>query len=338
LLHHGLFPTAPSQPRMAVSIELLAFYRALFERSCDAINALAAALNSHYTRRGFRMTGREWYDVLQVEVEHHIQSVLEQCRQRISEARLPTHHDAVSDDALKTFNQTSTPNSRSDTSQNAVEPISQPLSQPLSQPFSQPLSQGSCATLLVQRCPACFGGNSFGRSLVDGGDIHVATDGNFHHRHRRSAGDCPSFYEPAYFLSKVQVDLVGNRIEKARKRQPRKQKGLVPDEAIDQCETSYEAADGKKQKTAMDSFDDTGVMALICRHDIPLFFANIDSPGEQQKYSLSLIEHLFSFLPSDANVVILYDVGCVLSRSLSQYAILDDQITSRLRFTTTAMH
>ncbi|KAG1878078.1 hypothetical protein DFJ58DRAFT_720825 [Suillus subalutaceus] len=56
LLHHGLFPTAPSQPRMAVSIELLSFYRALFKRSCDAINALASALKTHYSRRGFVMT------------------------------------------------------------------------------------------------------------------------------------------------------------------------------------------------------------------------------------------------------------------------------------------
>jgi hypothetical protein len=64
---------------------------------------------------------------------------------------------------------------------------------------------------------------------------------------------------------------------------------LVPDEAIDLRENAYEAADGKKQKAAMDSFDDTGIMALICRHDIPLFFASIDSPGEQQKYSVALI-------------------------------------------------
>ncbi|KAG1903602.1 uncharacterized protein F5891DRAFT_914249, partial [Suillus fuscotomentosus] len=56
LLHHGLFPTAPSQPRMAVSIKLLSFYRALFERSCDAINALASALKMHYCHRGFVMT------------------------------------------------------------------------------------------------------------------------------------------------------------------------------------------------------------------------------------------------------------------------------------------
>lgn len=50
LVHHGLFPTAPSQPRMAISVDLLAFYRALFEHSCDAIHALASALKTHYAR------------------------------------------------------------------------------------------------------------------------------------------------------------------------------------------------------------------------------------------------------------------------------------------------
>ena len=41
---------------MAVSIELLDFYSALFERSCDAVNAMAAALNTFYNRRGFFLT------------------------------------------------------------------------------------------------------------------------------------------------------------------------------------------------------------------------------------------------------------------------------------------
>ncbi|KAG2125065.1 hypothetical protein DEU56DRAFT_735581, partial [Suillus clintonianus] len=56
LIHHGLFPTAPSQPRMAVSLESLSFYQALFERSCDAINALTYALKTYYSHRGFRLT------------------------------------------------------------------------------------------------------------------------------------------------------------------------------------------------------------------------------------------------------------------------------------------
>ncbi|KAI6112818.1 hypothetical protein F5141DRAFT_1272645 [Pisolithus sp. B1] len=50
LVRNGLFPTAPSQPRVAVSVELLGFYRALFERSCDAINALASVLHTQYTQ------------------------------------------------------------------------------------------------------------------------------------------------------------------------------------------------------------------------------------------------------------------------------------------------
>ncbi|KIK15556.1 hypothetical protein PISMIDRAFT_79095, partial [Pisolithus microcarpus 441] len=53
LLCHGLFPTSPSQPRMAVLVELLTFYRSLFERSCDAVNVLVSMLNSHYVHRGY---------------------------------------------------------------------------------------------------------------------------------------------------------------------------------------------------------------------------------------------------------------------------------------------
>lgn len=103
-------------------------------------------------------------------------------------------------------------------------------------------------------------------------------DGNFHHRHRRSAGDCPPFYDPVHFLPKEEVDALGNHIQKQRKKPARVYRRTVPDEAIDCCETFYEAVDGSKQKAAMDRFDDTGVIALICRHDKP---ANIDTPGEQ---------------------------------------------------------
>ncbi|KAG2160029.1 uncharacterized protein EDB93DRAFT_1237264 [Suillus bovinus] len=79
-------------------------------------------------------------------------------------------------------------------------------------------------------------------------------------------------------------------------------------------------------------------MALICHHNIPLFFANIDSPSVQQKYTVALIEHLFTLLPQEATVITLYDVGCVLSWSLSQYDILPNSVTSRLQFLTMAMH
>ncbi|CDO73128.1 hypothetical protein BN946_scf185007.g182 [Trametes cinnabarina] len=53
LVSNGLFPTSPSQPRVAISIDLLDFYFALFERSADAVSALASALKTFYERRGF---------------------------------------------------------------------------------------------------------------------------------------------------------------------------------------------------------------------------------------------------------------------------------------------
>jgi len=181
-------------------------------------------------------------------------------------------------------------------------------------------------------------------------------DANFHQRHRASAGTGPAFYNPRIFISKEQVDVVGKHIERVRRRPPKPRTPSVPDEAIDACEKSYEAADGNKAKADLGTFDDTGLMALICRHDIPLFFANIDTPGEQQKYAVALLEHVFGLLPSHATVVAYYDIACVLSRSLEsvsalhqsncqpslncheQYDILPKDLTSRLRLRTSAMH
>lgn len=118
-------------------------------------------------------------------------------------------------------------------------------------------------------------------------------------------------------LPKDYVNAIGSRIEALRKKPTKHRKSMVvPDEAVDSCQSSHTAGSGSNTKMNMDQFDDGGVMALVCRHDIPLFLANIDTPGEQQKYSIALIEHLYHLLSPEATVVVLYDVGCVLERSL----------------------
>ncbi|KAG6889805.1 hypothetical protein C0992_003994 [Termitomyces sp. T32_za158] len=88
----------------------------------------------------------------------------------------------------------------------------------------------------------------------------------------------------------------------------------------------------------MDRFNDGGLMALVCRHDILIFLANIDTPGEQQKYAVAMLEHLFSLLPPSATLAVLYDVGCVLDRSLQTYNFLSPEITKRLLLATSVMH
>jgi hypothetical protein len=134
----------------------------------------------------------------------------------------------------------------------------------------------------------------------------------------RSAGNCPKFHEPKLYVSKEYVDDVGSHIENVRKRPAKKTKEKVPKEAIDECENGHIAGKGTNVKTNMEKYDDTGTMALVCRHDIPLFLANIDTPGEQQKYAVALIQKLFSALPSSATVAVFYDIGCVLDRSLER--------------------
>ena len=78
------------------------------------------------------------------------------------------------------------------------------------------------------------------------------------------------------------------RISAARGKPPHPYQSEVPDTALDKCEKSYEAADEKKEKSLGTKFDDTGLMALVCRHDSVLFLANVDTPGEQQKFGRQL--------------------------------------------------
>jgi hypothetical protein len=169
-----------------------------------------------------------------------------------------------------------------------------------------------------------------------------------------SSGSGTEFYEPKKFIPKSYVDEVGHRIETARKRPAKSFKPKVPLEAVEACEKSYHAAQGDKETASSKKFDDTGIMALVCRHDIPLFFANIDTPGEQQKYAVALIEWFFEFLPQNATVAILYDIGCVLDTSLAkvccffrfklssidagQYDFLKDSVVQRIMFGLSAMH
>ena len=95
----------------------------------------------------------------------------------------------------------------------------------------------------------------------------------------------------------------------------------MPDEAVDQCESGHVAGKGTNVKANTEHFDDGGVMALICCHDIPLFLVNIDMPGEQQKYPVALIKHLFTLIPDHSTVAVLYDVACVLDRSLEKVCL-----------------
>ncbi|KAG6805799.1 hypothetical protein H0H92_013939 [Tricholoma furcatifolium] len=120
---------------MAVFVHLLDFYQALFERTCDAVNALSHALNAYYQRRGFVLCNRkgqlirdsfrrglgyalQWYNKLQVSIEEQLEAVIVAADQSIQ----------------ATLN-------------------------------AKP--QLECDRMLRRRCPACFGGKQFGRPFQE---------------------------------------------------------------------------------------------------------------------------------------------------------------------------
>jgi predicted acetyltransferase len=53
LVAKGFFPTAPSEPRVAITIDLLDFYESLNTSSGTPVSALASTLASFYHKRGW---------------------------------------------------------------------------------------------------------------------------------------------------------------------------------------------------------------------------------------------------------------------------------------------
>ncbi|KAG2067433.1 hypothetical protein BDR04DRAFT_1213631 [Suillus decipiens] len=95
----------------------------------------------------------------------------------------------------------------------------------------------------------------------------------------------------------------------------------IPMSVLDGCSESFVAADEKCEKASMHFFADTGLMALLCRHDWVLWLINMMSASEKQHYSLTLVKRLFDHLPPDMMVGLLYDIGCQLECSCWNFGI-----------------
>ncbi|KAG6904567.1 hypothetical protein DXG01_009025 [Tephrocybe rancida] len=111
----------------------------------------------------------------------------------------------------------------------------------------------------------------------------------------------------------------------------------VPKSVLDGCEAGFTAADSHREKASTQFFDDTALMALLCRHDVVLFIANMRSAGEKQHYVLVLMETLFQHLPLPYRVGLLYDIGCQTERSCVKWGFLDRYI-ERLTFGISVFH
>jgi len=182
-------------------------------------------------------------------------------------------------------------------------------------------------------------------------DVIVCVDGNFTQKRRKNpkgGGRGPADIHPdTVFLSESQVRAMEDLVEEIRPSRSTVRKTAassfkapaedgyepsmkVPTSVLDGCHESFTAADSKRVKASTQFFTDTGLMALLCRHDCVLWLVNMTSPGERQHYALALIVQLFAHLPPHMTVGLLYDIGCQLHRSCVKWNFLDDEILSRL--------
>ncbi|KAJ7344058.1 hypothetical protein DFH08DRAFT_810591 [Mycena albidolilacea] len=454
LVQNGVFPALPTKVQTSISINLLGIYRALFERSCDAVTALAFALQTIYQHFGFPVHGQRNPELLATDPFHKLigQAVLWDSKvdSALSVAELalaPPAPDPVPARVAEPPVSVSATNSLPPSSLMSIEehdttlpppsslmfideredtcplpmlsprpfypvppeppvsdtaaasstmcssspmsidelgallspppslspspppchappptppnppPLTSPLPSPPSSlppphtnppppPNSPPLTPGRAARALRERCPACFGLEEWGKvaqrvsplPLHFGGDVQLGVDGCFNYRHLRPAGDGPILYDPSYFISKEKVARVEEQINGAWKKQPRTFNPAIPQEALDACQESWNAANEKKQKTDTKHYDASGVFVMTCCHSQVLFLCDIDTPGEQQKYIVALLEEVNSLLPPQATILQAYNVGCVTDHSFNVFQILTDSFRERISFIISAMH
>jgi hypothetical protein len=180
----------------------------------------------------------------------------------------------------------------------------------------------------------------------------VCIDACFTHKRRKhsnSQNDDPQQYVDSIFLSEDDIHSMERQVESQRSRSknqvsqyPEDGDGYegpmkVPISVLDECGASFLAADEKRCKASTTFFSDTGLMALLCRHDCVLWIANMTSAGEKQHYALALLRRLFENLPRSTTVGALYDIGCQLHRSCIKWSFLADYL-NRLTFAISVFH
>ena len=137
-------------------------------------------------------------------------------------------------------------------------------------------------------------------------DIVVCLDACFTQKHNKTkgkGGDCdpPNCHPSSLFMSEADVKVVEDFVESCQSSRPRHAQNSnaggdgyevgmhVPTSVLNGCNESFVAADEKREKASSQFFADTGLMALLCRHNRPLWTINMTSAGEKQHYAVALL-------------------------------------------------
>ncbi|KIJ40045.1 hypothetical protein M422DRAFT_174309, partial [Sphaerobolus stellatus SS14] len=209
-------------------------------------------------------------------------------------------------------------------------------------PTAGSVSLSKPSVYLQACCPACFGDKPTLKHSQS--HVLVCLDANFTQKCLQGKYDDPSSlrHPETHFISEQDLkrmeDFVeGIRASKKPLRTTLQSELGLSDEVLDECEKAFIAAQEKVAKASTKNFADTGLMAILCRHDRLLWVVNLTSAGEKQYYAFALLERLFKELPSDWHVGVLYDIACQIHRSMRKWGFLKE-VFPRMHFGVSVFH
>ncbi|KAI6037646.1 hypothetical protein EDC04DRAFT_2868602 [Pisolithus marmoratus] len=337
LLWMGYFPCAPLGPTLAVSLQLLSLVRQLFMQMPPNTSAWCESFEAYLAGMGYKVDTKEgirkrfgnayhWYCILEISLDEHIQQQLQKSISTPSDIPL------------------------ADASSSHYSPDSDVFS-----------SKMRPSQYLQQRCPLCFGGHNWqsNNSQQSPSDVDaiVCIDACFTQKRRSGQPDDPVNPTATVFLSPEDIQAMECEVDglwKSKSANQRRsgqaskrnhgdegdvfEEGMrITTSVLKGCNDSFTAADERCQKASTQFFSDTGVMALLCRHDRVIHLANMTSAGEKQHYALALIRSLFGHLPSNFRVGLLYDIGCQLEQSCRKWGFLKSFLP-RISFAISVFH
>ncbi|THU92423.1 hypothetical protein K435DRAFT_672151, partial [Dendrothele bispora CBS 962.96] len=366
LISSGLFPCAPVYPSLAVDIRMLDFVTRLFLRISPNHTAWCGTVDDFLRCQGYKLEGKDplrhrfgnslqWFNSLQASCDAFVTDLLnrtghalrgeteedereqERCRVTIEEARdedSPAGDSGCAGEFDLEYTERNTDEARSRKRKRSDKEETRP-----SYARSRP------SEYLRRRCPTCFGGEfDTEKDRLSWSDVIVCLDACFTQRHNTQPRDPTRQHPDSFFIPQSEVEAVEARVEKARSQAAHATKktktsgeqdteddhledGMLLSKAVlDSCGNSFKATHEFLAKVIPKGCDVTAVMALLCRHDRPLWVVNMSTPGERQHYAITLLEKLFEHLPRFMHVGVLYDIGCHLERSCLKWGLLEEHM------------
>ncbi|KAF7298309.1 hypothetical protein MKEN_01355400 [Mycena kentingensis (nom. inval.)] len=347
LICAGLFPCSPTNPTLAVDINVLSLFQEFFLHIAPNNTALCKTLENFLAFRGYKLELGQRLRIRFGNAYTWFMSLVYAARKCVDDAIVPPEPEpepvpsspppsasAPAEQANRSGPKTGSKRARCDD----VEDEDDAPSLRPKNPFLKPPPRTEPSAYLRRRCPACFEGLK--RDPTQTFDVSVCIDTCFTQKIRALFGcNCDPARIHAYsvFLARELAEVYEEYVEGTRSAGKQSKKARVgpeveddsylgkmrvPESTLNGYSESFRAADEKRGKATSTFFAHTGLMCMVCRHDQVLFMVSMTSVGEKQHYALLLFEKLFQHLPEGIIVGGMYDIACQLARSCELWGFL----------------